>query len=131
MRFDAGHAFIPNVPGLLQDHLYIILTDPDPIGDAIAVNFTDARNTDDGAMVLEAGVTITSVHRLRKRSAINFAGAVCYPFRKLLIVLTSETNVKHFGVADSDLVNQMRKALVQSQFTPAHVKAVGRLLGCG
>lgn len=128
MNWVAGQAFIPDVPGHKQDHLYVLLTDPDPGGFAIVVNLTDARNIEDSTTVVPTGTSITSSFTTTKESAVNYAEARLVSFDSLWTVFAG-SSVSHVGAVSMPTVVSMRKGLMESSFSNPKVKTFARSLG--
>ena len=122
---NAGETFHSQSPSSTRPHLYIVITDPDPIGNLVIVNVTSQGQSKDQSCVLNPG----DHPFITRESVINYAEAI----------ITNENTIQNGargGVVQFDaavtpkVLSKIQAGALASPQTESKVKnVVGAALG--
>jgi len=115
----AGQAFWLDIPDEPTDHLWIVVTEPDP--QLVIVMVTDMRNVASPDIVIPNDTVLTKRFTLKKSSTVTFARSRQLE-STLLAQLISGGRAMDAGICDPKWLVDIRQALLTSPDTPAGIK---------
>lgn len=116
---DLGETFLLPKPGVEKEHLWALVTAPDPVtGEAIMVNLTTQRPHSDTTTILQPGE-----HPFVHRSTVVFYADARLVKESLLdAVLAQGVGRAHVPLSKAVLV-RIQAGLLASPFTPMKIKS--------